>query len=585
MTHDRNGNRQTVTYPGGFVATYGFDFADRASSVSVTPAGSSAQTIVAAASYRASGLARAVTLGNGLVETREHDGRDHPTSIRVAGLLDWTYATDAVGNPTSIVDGLSASNDRNYAYQDVQYHLTQGDGPWGTRSWSYDRLGNRLSEVRDGGAADVYGYLMNAAGGNSPQMREIQRGASALVTFGYDAAGAQDQIDVDGAALDRPYDDAGRLARQSFGAGAQPTTFRYDGRGYLAEAVGQVPDTSGDALFCDGFESATVASWSGTGGGCTVPVVTRPTYSSEGVVYSLANGDGMRRHVIYLDDRPVAIVEESSGTSSVLWLTVDHLNTPVLATDVAGTAVWSGGFAPFGDDYADAQSAGVFLRFPGQWVDAAWSGGDGSTELAYNVHRWCQLGTGGYARVDPRWRSPEEGVVGNPFVDAESLQHLYSYAEGNPISWIDSLGLRARVCCRKIPGVGVLGFRHCYIQTEDIYSGRRTTCGLVGGRFSRLPGKGMIYRDNAFDNGGDCGEWNESCEVDDCVVQTAWNYPNPSNYNAVIGPNSNTFAGTIARSCSIKPPSVIGRRTPGWNQAPATSEPGEFQRPSLCFSP
>ncbi|MEM6456235.1 MAG: hypothetical protein AAF772_14155, partial [Acidobacteriota bacterium] len=166
MTHDRNGNRRTVTYPGGFVATYGFDFADRASSVSMAPSSGSAQTIVSAASYRASGLARAVTLGNGLIETREHDGRDHPTAIRVPGLLDWTYATDAVGNPTSIVDGLSASNDRTYAYQDVQYHLTQGDGPWGTRSWSYDRLGNRLSEVRDGGAADVYGYLMNAAGGN-----------------------------------------------------------------------------------------------------------------------------------------------------------------------------------------------------------------------------------------------------------------------------------------------------------------------------------------------------------------------------------------------------------------------------------
>ncbi|MEM6454384.1 MAG: RHS repeat-associated core domain-containing protein, partial [Acidobacteriota bacterium] len=288
---------------------------------------------------------------------------------------------------------------------------------------------------------DVYGYLMNAAGGNSPQMREIQRGASALVTFGYDAAGAQDQIDVDGAALDRPYDDAGRLARQSVGAGALPTTFRYDGRGYLAEAVGQVPDTSGDALFCDSFESATTGSWSGTGGGCTVPVVTTPTYSSEGVVYSLANGDGTRRHVIYLDDRPVAIVEESSGTSSVLWLTVDHLNTPVLATDVAGTAVWSGGFAPFGDDYADAQSAGVFLRFPGQWVDAAWDGGDGSTELAYNVHRWYQPGTGGYSRVDPL------GLYGDP--------HAYAYSELNPIVQFDLLGLKCEkatsaasyICC------------------------------------------------------------------------------------------------------------------------------------------
>jgi hypothetical protein len=28
---------------------------------------------------------------------------------------------------------------RTYAYQDYSYFLTQGDGPWGSRAWTYDR--------------------------------------------------------------------------------------------------------------------------------------------------------------------------------------------------------------------------------------------------------------------------------------------------------------------------------------------------------------------------------------------------------------------------------------------------------------
>ena len=35
--------------------------------------------------------------------------------------------------------------------------------------------------------------------------------------------------------------------------------------------------------------------------------------------------------------------------------------------------LWQGGFEPFEQDYNGAQAAGVFLRFPGQWDDAAWS--------------------------------------------------------------------------------------------------------------------------------------------------------------------------------------------------------------------
>ena len=54
------------------------------------------------------------------------------------------------------------------AYVDIPpgqlHYLTQGDGPWGSLAWTYDKIGNRLTENRDG-VATVYSYKQNAADG------------------------------------------------------------------------------------------------------------------------------------------------------------------------------------------------------------------------------------------------------------------------------------------------------------------------------------------------------------------------------------------------------------------------------------
>jgi len=77
---------------------------------------------------------------------------------------------------------------------------------------------------------------------------------------------------------------------------------------------------------------------------------------------------------------------------------------------------------------------------------------------------------------------------------------------------------------------------------------------------------------NSFDRGGTCGEWTKNdCmfNVDKCVKEQAYAYNDPSEYRATTGPNSNTFAGTIARSCKLKKPNVSAISTPGWNDSPA----------------
>lgn len=142
--------------------------------------------------------------------------------------------------------------------------------------------------------------------------------------------------------------------------------------------------------------------------------------------------------------------------------------------------------------------------------------------------------------------------------------------QANPILLTDPKGLRARACCRLVPFIGSLtAARHCYIERD--VDGTRTTWGLIGDTGGPLSTSGSIYVNNGFDTGGVCSDWNEDCEVDKCVESASNSYSNPSVYRFVRGPNSNTFAGTIARACELSKPCGF---TPGWYDPPAQQKPG-----------
>jgi RHS repeat-associated protein len=86
-----------------------------------------------------------------------------------------------------------------------------------------------------------------------------------------------------------------------------------------------------------------------------------------------------------------------------------------------------------------AQENGVFLRFPGQWLDETWADASLGEAIAYNVQRWYEPGTGRYPRPDPAWRPTR----------IQELNH-YLYVAANPLLYIDPLGLeRLRVCCNE----------------------------------------------------------------------------------------------------------------------------------------
>jgi RHS repeat-associated protein len=457
--YDLDGDRLSIAYPGNVTACYAYDFADRQASLSYsTASGPNAcqgattpivtSTIAAPTVYSSSGPLQVLHLANGLTETHLFDQRYYPTAITAGSLLSWTYVTDPVGNITTINPG------RAYVYQDYQYFLTQANAPtlWGTRTWAYDTIGNRLSEDRGAGAKDTYTYLANGANpaGDSPLLKAIALANSAGTKYlSYDLAGNVIQEAAPASQLDFVSDAAGKLSRMAEETHHVNSALLYDGRGFLSTARSSLTDCG--------------------------PLITTATYSSEGLLHHRQQQNlfsGLlqaQTRIFYFAGRPVAQLDGPPATGMLTYLTVDHLGTPILATNTTAGLIWSGGFEPFGRDFTtpSAQSYGIFLRLPGQWDDITWDNSNLSSGLYYNLNRWYDGVTGRYIQSDPVWST------------AEPYPQPYIYGSSNPVHYSDPLGLSVLVCSRRAQGLlGVIGANHAYYwDTRSGLDPSQKSCG------------------------------------------------------------------------------------------------------------
>lgn len=118
------------------------------------------------------------------------------------------------------------------------------------------------------------------------------------------------------------------------------------------------------------------------------------------------------------DDAEVAV---ASGS-----IHADHLNTPRLIADAAGTPVWKWDQQePFGNNPADQNPSGIGifdlpLRLPGQVYDA-------ETGLHFNYNRDFDPSLGIYKQSDP--------------IGLKGGLNTYAYVKSNPLLFLDPLGL------------------------------------------------------------------------------------------------------------------------------------------------
>jgi RHS repeat-associated protein len=242
-----------------------------------------------------------------------------------------------------------------------------------------------------------------------------------------------------------------------------------------------------------------------------------------------------------------------SAVAQIYYIHVDHLNTPRLIADATGTTVWRWDQQePFGVNVPDENPSGLGafefpVRFPGQYFDK-------ETALHQNEFRDYWPDGGRYIESDP--------------IGLRGGLNTYLYVEANPLQGTDPLGL-AQFCCRDLDSFvlgTVLGHRHCYVVADD-----STVYGLypetVRGRTVGVP-----RTNDPRDRGGDCFDCPKlECGPDQnaCLRNAHNGYPRGT-YKAYPGPNSNTYAATLARQCCQGGVPSGASGAPGFNSSPPT---------------
>jgi RHS repeat-associated protein len=118
----------------------------------------------------------------------------------------------------------------------------------------------------------------------------------------------------------------------------------------------------------------------------------------------------------------------AQSTADIYFIHPDHLNTPRVITNNVNQVVWRwDNLDPFGANLPNENpdGLGIFtcnLRLPGQYFDR-------ETKLHYNYFRDYDPGIGRYIQSDP--------------IGLNGGINTYSYAESNPLSFIDVRGLQA----------------------------------------------------------------------------------------------------------------------------------------------
>lgn len=386
-TYDLAGNLTRRTYPDSTVIDYTYDDDSRMASVVI---GGQSTTYA----YDAAGHVTQTTLpsGNGYVEERTYDRASRLTRVKsvkaASTLADFTYTLDPVGNPTQVVRAGNAPGTTTYTY-DPRDQLTevcfQASCPGGSDPfirWTYDAVGNRLTETRP----------------------------AVTTTYTYDAA---DELTVRGS-MTYSYDQNGNET----GVGGR--TFAYDLANRLISA------TSGSATVTYTYDGASNRLQASTG---SLPSdKTNYLWDPNGSIAELAlerDGSGaLLRRYVYGSKRYLSMTTSSSAH----YYAYDALGSIANLTSSGGATEWTYVYEPFGvmstETQDDPNAPANVLKFAGELVD--------SSGLYYLRARQYEPSDGRFLQIDP---APED--------ETYASMSSYVYASDQPTVLVDPTGMRS----------------------------------------------------------------------------------------------------------------------------------------------
>jgi RHS repeat-associated protein len=347
-SYNAAGDLSSITYPSGRVVANKYDDIGRFTEVDTNGA-----SVYSVGSYNAAGQILGMNYGNGMSGQYGYNSRLQLAAIQygnnAGSILDLTYGYGGVGNDgqiQSITDNLFSARSTTYVYDELSRLLgaktvdQTSAGTW-KLEFTYDRYGNRLSEIPTGGAG-----LMPMSEVLADPLTNHLIGAGQT----YDAAGNMTSDGVHS----YTYDAEGRITHVDGTANA----FTYDGGGFRVGKNGIIYVASGGRVIAEYLSG-------------TAPAAPNVEY-------------------IYAGNQLVATI----ASGKINYSYSDHLSVRASA-DSTGTVTRTYGHFPFGETWYETQAPSKW-KFTTYERDADSEGG-----LDYADARFDSTRIGRFMSLDP----------------------------------------------------------------------------------------------------------------------------------------------------------------------------------------
>jgi RHS repeat-associated protein len=548
FSYDPNGNLLSLTDARGSTTSYTYNSMDRVAT-RTDPLGHSESF-----AYDLVGNLSQHTDRKTQVATFSYDALNRRMAETYADATV-SYAVDAAGRMTQVTDSIGGTITNAY---DTLDRLTGQTTSLGTVSYQYDVLGRRTQMTVPNQSAVTYTY--DAAS----RVTSVGQGTS-IAQFAYDAADRRTSLTLpNGVSTVYSYDAASQLTALTYQLGSTTLgdlQYLYDAAGNRVQVGGSwartgVPPSVASASYNGNNQQLTFAGQSLTSdfnGNLTSDGTNTYTWDARNRLTALtgpvsaqfvydATGRRARKTINAVTTDFVYdafnLVQERSGSATTNLLTGlgideylsradattttfllgDSLGSTIALAETAGAILTTYTYEPFGVTSATGFAPSASYDFTGREQDL--------TSLKYFRARY-------YNPTFQRFLSED------PIEFKAGDANLYAYVGNNPLTFIDALGLAAEVCCRLLRRIGAVSrLRHCYVRVD------KDTFGLYPQN-----GVGVPQKNNPDDKGGTC----KPCPAmkcnnqKDCIEKAHKNYP--TGVYSPSGPNSNTYAGTLAKSC------------------------------------
>lgn len=221
----------SVTYPSGLAVSYSRDSMGRVTAIATQAKGAAkSTTAISGIMYQPFGPVSGYSLSNGVGENRTFDLDYRLNNLSDTGknpVQGLTYVYDAANNVKTITDSVTAANSQKFGYDNLN-RLTSAVGSYGQLSYTYDALGNRVSDTprSTAGALDGMGSITGFTYNQAGRVAAVSAGSKQIAGYTYDAFGQ-------------------RLAKSS----ASATLYQYDLAGHLLEETDGQGNATADYIY------------------------------------------------------------------------------------------------------------------------------------------------------------------------------------------------------------------------------------------------------------------------------------------------------------------------------------------------